>query len=587
MQAQTDANAIGLVISNYGFFGNNLITRSPSMEYPLGSGIEHLVRAGLWVGGINADGDTVVSTGCVSGRWQEATEGASEFTPADRIKERSILITSRAYSEDAISEQDFVCSYTDFPKRLSTQEQLLQISVRQETYCWGYRFAEAFAIASFTIKNENPEGNIRNVYLGIFAELCSGWKNQYDSWPPPGSSWFRKKQLEYFPDLMMIGEHHYSYDRGNAPSWGAIAILGWRARSDQDARVSFNWWDWYWERDNPLRDRDRYGFMSNGEIDATDNILPDRDDPIELIAVGPFTELSAGDSIVFVCAFVGGMDRESLIANVEWAKKAFENDYILPSPPQPPLFKIEPGRGRIDIYWNNYPEDKEDPYYKVPDFEGYRIYITRVPGALTGDYNLVRELDVIDGIGYDTGFESVRIEGDSAFCYKTTISSVKDGFKYWVAITSFDRGMPEEGVESMESGVFATKTLVIPGTQPGTAEPVIVFPNPYRGEAVWDGVRDREKYIWFANLPGKATIRIFTLAGDLVKTIEFDADTYDASDIRGLNTSSERSLALPGGICAWDLITDKDQAVASGLYIFAVEDKLTGANQTGKFLVIR
>jgi hypothetical protein len=40
-------------------------------------------------------------------------------------------------------------------------------------------------------------------------------------------------------------------------------------------------------------------------------------------------------------------------------------------------------------------------------------------------------------------------------------------------------------------------------------------------------------------------------------------------------------------MCAWDLISEKDQAVASGLYIFAVEDKLTGSTQTGKFLVIR
>jgi hypothetical protein len=39
-QKQTDGNSIGLVISNFGFFGNNLVTRAPSMEYPLGSGSE-------------------------------------------------------------------------------------------------------------------------------------------------------------------------------------------------------------------------------------------------------------------------------------------------------------------------------------------------------------------------------------------------------------------------------------------------------------------------------------------------------------------------------------------------------------------
>jgi hypothetical protein len=72
-----------------------------------------------------------------------------------------------------------------------------------------------------------------------------------------------------------------------------------------------------------------------------------------------------------------------------------------------------------------------------------------------------------------------------------------------------------------------------------------------------------------------------------VKTIEFDGATYDGSDIQGLGTSSERHVALPGGIYAWDLITNKDQAVASGLYIYSVENKDTGSNHIGKFTIIR
>ena len=86
-----------------------------------------------------------------------------------------------------------------------------------------------------------------------------------------------------------------------------------------------------------------------------------------------------------------------------------------------------------------------------------------------------------------------------------------DGFKYWVALTAFDRGVPEEGVPSMESGIRATKVLAIPGTTPadGPTE-VSVVPNPYRGQAIWDGDRDREKYVWFINLPMRATIRSST-----------------------------------------------------------------------------
>jgi hypothetical protein len=44
---------------------------------------------------------------------------------------------------------------------------------------------------------------------------------------------------------------------------------------------------------------------------------------------------------------------------------------------------------------------------------------------------------------------------------------------------------------------------------------------------------------------------------------------------------------MPGGMRAWDLITDKDQAVATGLYIFSVKNLKNGKVKTGKFLVVK
>ena len=43
-----DINRMGLTVTNYGFVGNNFVSRSASMEYPLGTGYEHLVRGGVW-----------------------------------------------------------------------------------------------------------------------------------------------------------------------------------------------------------------------------------------------------------------------------------------------------------------------------------------------------------------------------------------------------------------------------------------------------------------------------------------------------------------------------------------------------------
>ena len=90
--------------------------------------------------------------------------------------------------------------------------------------------------------------------------------------------------------------------------------------------------------------------------------------------------------------------------------------------------------------------------------------------------------------------------------------------------------------------------------------------------------------IWFRNLPQKAEIRIFSLAGDLVDIIQHD-ETYKGSDIR--NIDSQKNPLMSGGEHAWDMITMHDQDTGSGLYLFTVEDKKSGEIKEGKFLLIK
>jgi hypothetical protein len=97
----TDINRVGLTVTNYGFFGNNFISRSPSFEFPLGSGYEHMSRAGLWVGAL-ALSDTGqflgVSTGIVDNAQGTNSIRETEFTPAgNAILERSRIANSRAF----------------------------------------------------------------------------------------------------------------------------------------------------------------------------------------------------------------------------------------------------------------------------------------------------------------------------------------------------------------------------------------------------------------------------------------------------------------------------------------------------------
>ncbi|MBN2093278.1 T9SS type A sorting domain-containing protein [candidate division KSB1 bacterium] len=76
-----------------------------------------------------------------------------------------------------------------------------------------------------------------------------------------------------------------------------------------------------------------------------------------------------------------------------------------------------------------------------------------------------------------------------------------------------------------------------------------VFPNPYYGFNIVE--KDRyNRYVTFSHLPEKATIRIFTLAGVLVKTIEKDNQSQ---------------------FTTWDLENEDGLPAASGVYITYID----------------
>ena len=92
---------------------------------------------------------------------------------------------------------------------------------------------------------------------------------------------------------------------------------------------------------------------------------------------------------------------------------------------------------------------------------------------------------------------------------------------------------------------------------------VAVVPNPFRGRESWDQPDGNE--VHFINLPPKARIRIFTVAGDFIRELSHDATVLDF----------ER----------WDLKNADGKDVASGIYMYRIEaGSFTAQN---RFIVIR
>jgi hypothetical protein len=92
-----------------------------------------------------------------------------------------------------------------------------------------------------------------------------------------------------------------------------------------------------------------------------------------------------------------------------------------------------------------------------------------------------------------------------------------------------------------------------------------VVPNPYIVRNNWEASGDYSR-IAFTHLPDQCTIRIYTLSGDLLRTLEHTSTALDGNE-------------------NWDLLTKNNQKIASGVYIFHVESPY--GEKIGKFAVVR
>ncbi len=165
------------------------------------------------------------------------------------------------------------------------------------------------------------------------------------------------------------------------------------------------------------------------------------------------------------------------------------------------------------------------------------------------------------------------------------------GIERYVTVTAFDRGMPSNNLLALESSKAANMQVWFPGTVARESmDNIYVVPNPYIGLSDYDGRRendpkgDKSRRIWFANLPERCTIRIFTLAGDLVEKIEHYG-SYEEDVI----TTSKASYngKTETGIHSWDILSKNHQIVVSGVYLFSVENRKNGEVKVGKFVIIR
>jgi hypothetical protein len=493
----TNVGNIGLTITNFGMYGHGftLWPRQPNCEYPKGSGIEHIFDGSLWVGGI-VDGQIRVTTGSIDAASVGTRGGGFEFTNKQEsvILERSSLLTSKFYSPQAISHQDFVAEYSDTSTRLLSGEVIpdhnpLGIAVRQESYAWNFPFADFFVIMNYWIKNVSNK-TIENVYVGLWTDAVI--RNTNITSPRVGSPFYTHGGNGYVDSLRLGYEFDYDGDPGFTDSYFAVKYLGSIPRVDT---AYYQSWQFRNTTDpvyfSPQDDIQRYQKMS--ESLRRDRIDPLRQTPSNrsfLISTGPFRRLEPGDSInltfAIICAKKYGSDlakfdtelqKKILYSNAHWAQLVYDTKYRFPEPPVSPRVKAIPENKKVTLYWDKSAENSVDPLSGKKDFEGYRIYKSNSGIDLTQAQDLnqilikVAEFDSSgNDFGYNTGFNfikldnPVRFEGDTTdYWYKFEFDNLLNGWQYIFSVTAFDKGDAENNIESLESSISANALRVFPG----------------------------------------------------------------------------------------------------------------------------
>jgi len=575
--------------------------------------------------------------------------GGKEFTNENGsfVKERSSLIDSKFFNPYAVSHQDLVMDYADTSMVYSNGEPItghtpLGIAIRQETYAWNFPFADFFVIMNYWIKNTSDK-YLDKIYVGLWTDNVI--RNTIIT--PYGTGGFFTRGGNGFNDSLNIAyEFDVDGDVGFTNSYMGVQYLGADQRTEE---VTFCSWQ-YGNTTNPnffapRNDIQRYtkmlgifGGQNSWEDGIDPNDLKQPSNRSILISGGLSNSLAPGDSMnvtfAIVCAKKYGSDlasldsevqKTNLYSNASWAIRAYNGEdrngngildegedynndglitrYILPAPPQSPSVKVIPESNKATIYWDNRAEASVDPISGKKDFEGYRVYRTNVGFALAaaqdviGSFIKMAEFDSLgNNYGYDTGFDIIKLDepvtfpdDEKEYTYKFEIDNLLNGWQYVFAVTAFDSGDKENNLGSLESSMLASSNRILPGTPPTSEQSteVGVYPNPYYGSAIWDGGLERLRKIYFYNLPEECEITIYTLSGDIVRTIYHD-QMSNGSDNRWFETfSKDGSQKMAGGEHPWDLITESDQAIATGLYLFSVLDNNTGDVKTGKFLIIK
>jgi len=565
-----DVGKVWQVITNLGYLGHHCYTTYAPLkkcEYPVGSGSSYIYGGSILVAGI-ANNKKLFS---MADAWSEYSSNcAYEFFPSGAPWD-TVWVVNRGQTVDipylpdytALADQDLVCRYRDYQIPVEDQVEPLYVDVIQISHAWGSApFDEWILFEYYVIPTQY---DLTNVWL----------------------AWWAQGTLDgAIPDIDADNRVYYDAQRHmgvveDSPGSGDDGLvagpIGYLVFPPENADTSSLRWTFNNRIMTDQYDEAQYNIMSAGTIDPPSTDGDGGDHGFFRVAFGPLT-LAVGDTAHFMVGEVFGTGKANFIKNADRLIGLKANQFRTPFAPPAPVVQISTSNHMVTLNWqpqpgSTNPENYEDPYRfdnAAQPFEGYRVY--KSTQGVGGPWTLLKELDVQDNIFYaNTGLE-----------YEYTDVGLVNNLEYYYTVSAFSKPDTASNFPSQESSKSANARAITPGTAaPQTVGEVAVVPNPYRGDVSYSQYNppwekagmgrgrwvEQDRRIQFINLPNPSEIKIYTLAGDIVQTIQHN----DANQ----------------GFADWNLTSSVGQTVASGIYLFSVEDKNNSKIQVGKFVIIK
>ncbi|MBN1541683.1 hypothetical protein JW992_06020 [candidate division KSB1 bacterium] len=606
-------------VTNFGYMGDDAYEgRTPSCDWPGGSGNSYLYRGTIWL------------SATVDGIFRSTQGDDHEFAPIDSVH----VITG----PEARSEQDTWTRFYDVSAPLAENHFPLGLEITERSFAWSASYADDFIIYEWTIKNVgiDSDGNgepdtprdLQDFFFTIRFDpdvsKLPNWGAEYQftniddhvlSNATPWDEW-----LPLFPQMdgrehtltpeqndstmifMWDGDNpNVPADNGQPDDFGnpgpdgklqSPGFIGIKILKSEPylAPSSFHQCNIY---NDPKTDEEAYNRMiSKFEYEG---VVLSKGKPFPydyrgILTFGPHPTLAYGDSIVVTAALGVGCDPDSggvyslmkLVEIMDVAQFIVDTDYTMSTAamsPATPDVRVEPNLqdgvvNGVKVTW-------DDASANHDYFAGYKVWKS-VGTTAAGGYDWQPlGLGVYENLPGSSSWPPPAADEPGRF--QIIDYDVINGLDYYYSVQAYT--IPIEhpiplGV--VETNILNSLKYISPANPVAqTLDNVKVVPNPYIGSAVWNNplpsdINPWEHRLQFINLPADAVIKIFTLDGDFVDEIQAGQSVRKGTQSVEGNTS----------VAEWDMITRNDQEAAPGLYIFLVDSPSLGQT-TGKFVIIR